>query len=69
MKCICDYWKIGMENIIDYIRVTHREGRGGYKGRSFKFCPWCGTELVEDRVPKKVVRMPVLESAKPEKKS
>jgi hypothetical protein len=69
MKCICDYWKIGMEHIIDYIRVTQREGRGGYKGRSFKFCPWCGTELVEDRVPKKVVRMPVLEPTKPEKKS
>jgi hypothetical protein len=69
MKCDCNLWKDNMDKIAAFLTARHEAGQGGYTGKTFKFCPWCGTELVSEWAVKKVVRVPVLPGdPKPEEK-
>ena len=46
--CECDGWKIYMNQIITISQLFANIHRIQYKGRQFKYCPWCGKELEVD---------------------
>jgi len=45
--CTCDKWEIGRGQIDGFIAFGSIH-RMKYTGGTFKFCPWCGKELIED---------------------
>ena len=48
--CICIDWQVNMP-ILDSMVIMdaiHTWGQGGYKGKRFAFCPWCGKELIKE---------------------
>jgi hypothetical protein len=48
MMCVCPDWAPGVEKINGpIITASIRAGRDLYDGKPFKFCPWCGSKLVE----------------------
>ena len=49
MKCICRDW----EENINLVAGPHTLGFSAivkYAGKVFKYCPWCGNELIEEYV-------------------
>jgi hypothetical protein len=45
--CTCDEWKEGRKQLDGFITFGFIH-RMKYTGGTFKFCPWCGKELLED---------------------
>ena len=50
MRCYCDHWEGNIKFITGPINAhAIRYSKIGYEGRAFKYCQWCGEELVEER--------------------
>jgi len=45
--CECDGWNLYMSQIISAQIFANTHGIQ-YKGKQFKYCPWCGKEREED---------------------
>lgn len=48
MQCICSDWKDNIDKLNSGTLFMAMRGYGQYDGKVFKYCPWCGKELVED---------------------
>lgn len=46
LNCNCDEWKKGRK-ALDSITVFAWTHGMKYTGGPFKFCPWCGTKLID----------------------
>ena len=50
ITCDCEYWKIGIEKV--NAPITLQSASSGYvwqyDAKPFRFCPWCGKELVAE---------------------
>jgi len=46
--CLCPDFKENVEklNAPFVLAVARNPDAGGYKGKQFQFCPWCGKELL-----------------------
>lgn len=45
VNCDCQDWKENIDKINGNFLIAHIHGMGGYTGKPFKLCPWCGKEL------------------------
>lgn len=51
MICNCKDWKANIDILNGPIVLQAiRMGGGGYSGKPFEYCPWCGKELTTERV-------------------
>jgi len=41
--CDCDDWRLDMNQINSFILFAFSHGIT-YKGKQFRYCPWCGKE-------------------------
>jgi hypothetical protein len=48
MKCECEDWKENIDKINTGIIFMGVHGCGGYTGKVFVYCPWCGKKLSEE---------------------
>lgn len=46
VKCDCNGWKKSMNPLNSGLTMASARGYE-YTGETFKFCPWCGKELIE----------------------
>lgn len=52
LACTCDGWKVNEPKVNGPIILQSiRAGRDLYDGDPFRFCPWCGKELVDGTNP------------------
>lgn len=52
MKCIkCKDWEDNIKKVDAPLLMANARNPGScnYEGKSFIYCPWCGTALVEDK--------------------
>jgi hypothetical protein len=47
VKCTCIDWQNNI-NLINAPFTLHLTVVGEYKGKKFKFCPWCGLKLIKE---------------------
>lgn len=47
--CSCKYWKENIGKISGPMIFKAIHGMGGYEGKLFLYCPWCGKKLVKSR--------------------
>lgn len=45
--CECPDWAPSVDILNGAFVMSSIHGGGGYTGKLFKFCPWCGKELKE----------------------
>ncbi len=49
--CDCSDWAPNIKKVDGpIIMATIRAGRDTYDGKQFEFCPWCGSQLVRQRI-------------------
>lgn len=49
MICVCKEWQENISKVdAPVILQAIRSGTIGYTGLCFKYCPWCGTTLIEE---------------------
>ena len=48
MKCNCNDWAENINKVSDPIIFQAIHGMGGYKGKCFIYCPWCGKKLIDE---------------------
>lgn len=49
MKCTCPDWEPNIKKVNGPILLqAARAGRSLYDGEPFVFCPWCGSQLMND---------------------
>ena len=55
MTCTCSLWAQNIEkvNAPRALAAARNPGTADYDGVIFKFCPWCGSTLIEDNPPEK----------------
>lgn len=51
--CTCRDWKENIDKVNAGFTMLHIHGQGGYNGKLFVYCPWCG-EILEDENKQKV---------------
>lgn len=47
MLCNCEDWREGIENLNDIIFHASNH-RMPYTAKTFKYCPWCSTLLIDE---------------------
>ena len=45
--CLCDDWKKNIDKLNSGFAISYIHGLGGYTGKQFEYCGWCGKKLVE----------------------
>ena len=48
VKCDCEDWQTGMSQIASAQTLAWTHGQR-YTGVVFRYCPWCGKKLEEDK--------------------
>lgn len=46
-ECSCPEWQENIPQINSAFFFLQNHGMGGYSGKPFVVCPWCGTKLEE----------------------
>ena len=46
VKCNCQDWKENINKVNAGFGLSAIHGLGGYQGKVFKYCPWCGKKLM-----------------------
>jgi len=50
MKCECRDWEENINELNAGTVMKALHGWGGYSGKKFVYCPWCGNKLEADVV-------------------
>jgi len=48
MICQCQDWKENLDKVNSGFTWKFIHGMGGYDGKPFIFCPWCGERLTPE---------------------
>ena len=48
MECTCKDWKENIHKLNAGFGIMSVHGLGGYSGKQFSFCGWCGKKLKEE---------------------
>lgn len=48
--CKCKDWKENINKLNAGAVMSFIHGMGGYSGKIFSFCPWCGKKLIKKNV-------------------
>jgi hypothetical protein len=51
-ECTCQDWDKNIAELNAGAAFMALHGMGGYRGRKFGYCPWCGAVLIEQSYPK-----------------
>jgi hypothetical protein len=46
-KCTCEDWEVNIPLANAGFCIMSVHGMGGYRGKPFAHCPWCGSVLLE----------------------
>ena len=46
-QCNCEDWRNNIKEIDGAFQFMAIHNVGGYKGKKFVYCPWCGKKLFE----------------------
>ena len=49
MNCECKEWKENIDKLNAGFVFLSTRGVGGYTGKQFNFCPWCGKKFPKEK--------------------
>ena len=49
MICNCQDWKENIDRANAGFVISHVHGLGGYAGKQWSYCPWCGKGLEKEK--------------------
>jgi len=52
LECSCIDWRENNPIFVNMFMYMMIHGQGGYKGKLYNYCPWCGKELEKIEVNK-----------------